>query len=183
MASEQTSLSKTTRYLHSIVGLFMITLVAVGYYMKETESWALYPIHKSFGVLIIFLVIPRVIWRLKQGWPTPISPMTAAQHMLSKLVHWTLLLTTILFPVSGILMSGVGGYGVSIFGLELIAANVNPATNEVVPHNEFIAKFTLQIHEILLPVILVALALHIAGAIKHQVMDKDGTITRMFSYK
>jgi cytochrome b561 len=44
-------------------------------------------------------------------------------------------------PISGFIMSGAGGYGVSVFGLEIIAAQFDLITKEAIPHNAQLAGF------------------------------------------
>jgi cytochrome b561 len=66
-------LSRTSLALHWIVGLTMIGLLAVGVYMVETETRSLYSWHKSFGFVIFFVILLRVVWQLKNGWTTPVG--------------------------------------------------------------------------------------------------------------
>ena len=68
-------LSSTTVWLHWIIAIMIIGLLIVGVYMEENEVYRLYPIHKSLGVIVFGFVIIRVIWRIKNGWPT--STVTA----------------------------------------------------------------------------------------------------------
>jgi cytochrome b561 len=82
-------------------------------------------------------------------------------------------------PISGFIMSGAGGYGVSVFGLEIIAAQFDLITKEAIPHNAQLAGFMHETHEIAGWTIIVAISLHIAGAIKHHFIDKDNTLRRM----
>lgn len=174
------ALSIKTRALHWLVGLSMIGLLSVGVYMHETESYALYPLHKSFGVLILPVILFRVVWRIKEGWPTAVGLYSVLEQRLSKIVHWLLIVGTALFPISGMMMSGAGGHGIPLFGLDLLAPNPNPENpEEVIPLNETIAGIGHEMHEILAWIIITALVLHIAGALKHHIVDKDATIRRM----
>lgn len=173
------SFTKTTIALHWIVGLSIIALMAVGWYMKEFKDYGLYSIHKSVGVIIFAVILYRVIYRLIKGFPTPVSKSSAAQVFIAKLVHWALLIGTVLFPLSGIMMSGAGGHGVFVFGLELIAPNVDAVTGKTAPINETIAGLGHEIHEFLLWGIGIMLVLHVAGALKHHIIDKDITLKRM----
>jgi cytochrome b561 len=158
----------------------MIALIAVGIYMEETETYALYPIHKSVGVLILPFILYRVIWRMQQGWLTPVSIYSKVEQMLSKIVHWVLILGTVLFPVSGMMMSGGGGHGIPLFGLTLLARNPNPENpQEVIPLNETVAGIGHEMHEILAGVMIAAIVLHLIGALKHHFVDKDATLRRM----
>lgn len=173
-------LSKTTIALHWIVGLSIIGLLAVGQIMEMFEIYRLYPIHKAFGFLIFFVIMARVLWRMKNGWPTPVSEYQKHEQVLSKLVHWVLIIGTMLMPISGFLMSAVGGHGVDVFGLEIVARNPDPLdANKALAHNAAIAGAAHEVHEILGKIMMAAVALHIAGALKHHIADKDGTLRRM----
>lgn len=171
-------LSTTTVALHWLVGVMMISLLAVGIYMEEFEVYSLYPIHKSMGVLILLLVIPRVIHRIRSGWPEPAGQYTAVEQWLSKIMHYTLIIATLMLPLSGMLMSGMGGRGIYVFGLELMSANLD-AAGEVVAINKSLAGLGHSMHGWGGNILLVAIPLHIVGALKHHFMDKDGTLRRM----
>lgn len=173
-------LSPITVILHWVTSLFIIVLLGVGVYMAENETRSLYPLHKSIGTLILLLVIPRIIWRIKNGWPVPVGQYSVYEQWLSKIVHWVLLLGTLLMPVSGFLMSALGGHGVAISGLELVTANPDPLDPaKVLAYNAGLAEFFKTVHSLLGDIMIGAIVLHIAGALKHHVVDKDGTLLRM----
>ncbi|MFC3051489.1 cytochrome b [Kordiimonas pumila] len=172
--------SHITISLHWIVGLTIITLLAVGLYMAENEVYSLYTLHKSVGVIVFAFVAVRVLWRIKNGWPVPASDYKRHEQILAKIVHWVLIIGTVLMPVSGMLMSGAGGHGFGIFGFEIMAPNPDPANpGEALPLNAFTAGIGHEMHEILGFVMMAAIALHIAGALKHHLIDKDETLKRM----
>lgn len=172
--------SPTTVMLHWLVALTIIGLLAVGVYMEETKTYALYPWHKSFGFLIFFVVLLRIIWRIKNGWPTPVSDYQKYEHLLAKTVHYILLIGTALMPISGFLMSAVGGSGVDVFGFEVVARNVDPDNpRKALAHSETIASLAHSAHHWIGKVLIVSVVLHIAGALKHHMLDKDGTLRRM----
>lgn len=172
--------SKQTVYLHWIVAIGMIALIAVGIYMNETETYALYPWHKSFGVLIFVFALWRIINRMKNGWPQPVSQYSPIEITLSKIVHWLLIIGTLLMPISGMMMSGLGGHGIPFFGLELLASNPNPdEPGKVIPLNKPLAGLGHELHEIGGDILIGAIALHILGALKHHIFDMDGTLRRM----
>ena len=176
----QTSLSRQTIFLHWLIALFMISLLATGLYMEETKSYALYPLHKSFGVLLILFVLWRIYWRIKNGWPQPIRLYQPIEQLLSRVVHWLLIIGTILMPISGMMMSGFGGHGIPLFGLELIAPNPDPNNpKEVIALNETLASVGHVLHGLGGKLIIAAVLLHIAGALKHHIIDKDNTLKRM----
>lgn len=84
-------------------------------------------------------------------------------------------------PVSGFLMSALGGRGLDVFGLEIVALNADPLNpNEVIAYNETIANLGHSVHHWLGYILIATVALHVFGALKHHVIDKDGTLKRMF---
>lgn len=173
-------LSPNTLLLHWIVAIMMIVLLGSGIYMEENEAFALYPWHKSFGVLITAFVMLRVLWRIKNGWPTPVSDYSSIEKLLSKVVHYLLIIGTVLMPISGFMMSAMGGHGVDFFGLELVARNPDPANpKEVIALNGTLAGIGHRMHGLGGNLIIAGVALHIVGALKHHMIDKDGTLRRM----
>lgn len=177
-------LSLTTKLLHWLVAILMIGLIAVGMYMEENAAFHLYPIHKSLGVVAFAFILARVLWRIKKGWPIPVSNYHKHEQMLAKLVHWVLIIGTLLMPISGMMMSGMGGHGVSVFGMELMAKNYaenNPKL--VVPIDPYLASVGHSIHGIVGNVLVIAIVLHIVGAWKHHLVDKDNTLRRMLGLR
>lgn len=177
-ADTREKLSLTTVVLHWVVGLGVIVLMIVGYVMTENKMYAMYPIHKSVGALLFILILWRVIWRIKQGPLTPVGQYSSAEVILSKIVISVMLLGTVLFPLSGMIMSYFGGSGMGLFGWEIVAANIGPDGKRV-PINGAIAGFARGMHGWLLPIMAVAIVLHTIGAYKHHFVDKDGTMQRI----
>ncbi|MGR6981119.1 cytochrome b [Testudinibacter sp. P27/CKL/0425] len=174
-------LSHITISLHWLIALFIFGLMALGVYMSETASYGLYPTHKSLGIFIFIFIVIRVLWRWKNGFPKPVGQHAGWEQALAKLIHWVLLLGTLAFPISGMLMAYGGGHGLQLFGLDLIAANVVDGKREVL--NGGLAGAASAVHGSLLPIMLAAIFLHIAGALKHHIIDKDNTLKRMFGFK
>lgn len=173
-------LSKTTKILHSIVALGMIGLLIVGIYMHETKTFALYDIHKSLGMIILCFALYRVVVRITEGWPQPLAKMGLLQLAVAKITHWGLIITTVLFPVSGMMMSGAGGHGLFVFGVELLAKNTDPSTGKTLVLNETLASLGHNLHGTLPLVLILLIVLHVVGALKHHFIDKDDTLKRMF---
>jgi cytochrome b561 len=165
-------------FLHWLVGLTMMGLIAVGLYMAENDIEGLYPIHKSIGVILFVFIVFRVIRRIMRGWPKAVGNYQKWELLLSKLVHWILIIATLMFPISGMMMSGAGGHGISVFGLELLASNFD-AAGEAIPLNATLAGLGHETHEILGELILYVIGLHIIAALKHHFIDKNRSLLRM----
>ena len=172
--------SRTTLLLHWLVGLSIIGLLAVGIYMDEAKVYALYPWHKSFGILVFFIALARIVWRIRNGWPTPVGQHKQIEQVLARVIHWVLILGTVLMPLSGFLMSSLGGNGVALFGLELVPRNPDPMDpGKVIAYNRALAGIAHEAHGIGGTLMISAIALHVLGALKHHLVDKDGTLRRM----
>ncbi|OBP15755.1 hypothetical protein A5320_10725 [Rheinheimera sp. SA_1] len=161
--------SNIGRSLHWVVAIGFITLSLAGIYMANFEAWALYPVHKSVGILLLVVILLRVCWRLWCGWPGSAVEHTRAERVLATVVHWFLLLGTVLMPVSGMLYSGASGHGFGIFGWQLVAENLDPKTpGQVLPYSDFWSGLSEQVHEVAGYMLMVAVMLHLAAALKHQ---------------
>ncbi len=166
-------LSRTSVVLHWVVAIMILMLLGSGIYMHEFEARDVYPIHKSFGITITLFVVVRILWRLKEGWPTPDSSHAPWERILSRISHYVLIAGTLFMPVSGMIGSVAGGRGLYWFGVELIARD--PAGK-----NKMLAEAAHDAHEMLAKIIILFLILHIAGALKHHFIDKDNTLRRIF---
>ncbi|PKF62809.1 cytochrome B [Psychromonas sp. psych-6C06] len=169
------NLSKMTILLHWLTGLTFILVLALGLYFdylpRGPEKGEIMGLHKSFGAIVFVVAVARLIWRFKEGSIKPISELSRLQSIVSTSVHHLLLLATVMMPLSGIVMSISGGRGLNVFGFEVVAGSENKV--------EWLAQLANSIHTGAVIVILVLLFLHVAGGLKHQLIDKDGTISRM----
>lgn len=181
MSDTRDKLSSGTVALHWIVAVGMLIMMAVGWYMAENEVHDIYPIHKSVGMVLLLFIVWRAARRLMMGFPPNVRAYPAWEHQLAVVVHWVLLIGTLLFPLSGMMMSAAGGHGLYLFGLELVPAHI--VNDKAVPINKAAAEFGHTMHGLLLWVMLTAIVLHVAGALKHHLMDGDGTLRRMLGQR
>lgn len=180
----ETQLSTKTVRLHWLIAIIMIALLGTGVYMVENEAYVLYDLHKSIGLVVFVFAIYRVAWRLSNGWPSTLGSPSGFMHGLAKTVHYALLISTVLLPISGIVMSAMGGYGVPFFGFELVSANPNPdKPGEMIAINGPLAGIAHDVHGLVGNIIIFIVLLHIVGALKHHIIDKDGTLRRMLGQK
>ena len=77
--------------------------------------------HKSFGLLLFGLAIPRIAIRLTSTVPKHL-PAPAWQVTASKISHYALYGVLIIMPTSGIAMGYFGGKGLPFFGAHIPGA-------------------------------------------------------------
>ena len=178
----QQKFSPLTITLHWVIALSIIAMLGIGFYMSINEYYPLYDWHKSIGVVIFAVILLRVWWRIKNGWPTPVREYPKLEHRLAQATHWVLIVGTVLMPISGMLYSGLGGWGIKVFGWVMVPGNKN-AEGQTEPFHAGLSSLGQFTHEWLGYLLACAVILHITGALKHHLIDKDRTLLRMLGRK
>ena len=127
-------------------------------------------LHISFGVIALVLVVARIGWRLFQG-PQPHGNDSRALNLLAASVQWGLLLALVVLMVTGPLLVWGMGQPMPVFNWFAIPSPLTVARQwrETVQTAHTIAAYAL------FPLI----GLHILGALKHALIDRDGVFRRM----
>ena len=164
----QQKYSLTMRILHWLIGLMLLIMIGVGWYMAglpmESElKYEIYPIHKSFGITVFGLVLIRIVVRLFSNTPALPSGLATWEKALTKITHLLLYVLMLAIPVVGYLSSDFQGFDVEWFGIPI---------PELVEDNEDYAHLMHEWHEILAYSLLLLIILHLAGTIKHRWFDK-----------
>ncbi len=174
MRDHHERLSGTTIALHWLLGFAMIGLLVFGLVLEEMErgefKTALMWWHKGLGVALLAFALARLGWRMANGMPTPVGHVPAWQERAAAATHWFLLAGTLFMPVSGIMLSLGNGRAIDVLGLFTIPAGAK---------NELLHEIGEAIHGAGGKLLLIAIALHVAGALKHHVVDRDRTLARM----
>jgi cytochrome b561 len=162
---------------HWIVALLILAAWPLGVYMHELPlsptKLKLYSYHKWIGITVLLLFVPRILWRITHRPPAPL-PMPAWQHRIAEGTHHLLYLLMFLVPLSGWLMSSAKGFQVVYFGVLPLP--------DLVGKSEGLGDLLKEVHEALNFGLLVLVGLHVAGALKHVIIDKDGTLRRMLPF-
>ncbi len=173
-------LSRLTITLHWLVAAATLALAAVGLYMVQREAWPLYDLHKSIGLLVFVLVLARLGWTLRNGLPAPVRPFSRREHLAATAVHGLLLACTVALPTTGMVFSAASGHGFGLFGLPLFPEHPSPKGHgDVIPLASTVSGWGQAAHHALGYALLALVALHLAGALKHHLVDKDATLLRM----
>ena len=184
-----TDLAQQQRYttvaiaLHWIIALLIIGMIAFGWILEDmhygpgSPKTGLVQVHKSTGITILLLSVARIVWRLMNP-PPPEPPMPQWQKLLSTAVHILLYVLIIAMPLTGWIMASAStAHETRFFGtLEVSLPGFAGMDAEA---RKPIEDGFHQVHGNLAWVIIAMLALHLAGAFKHQFIDKDGLIARM----
>ena len=157
--------------LHWTIALALGFQLALGFSMPQDErGFALFQLHKSVGVTILVLTLARLAWRLMRRPPPAVEG--GFQGFLAKSVHILLYGFMIAQPLTGWALVSTDPTGIPtiLFGAVPwphlpLPAGLNEPMEEA--------------HEILAWTGLALIVLHVAGALRHQFLIKDGLLRRM----
>jgi cytochrome b561 len=174
------------RVLHWSIAAIILFQLAVGVYMVNVigddiiARYDLTQTHKSWGFVVFALGLARIAWRWAN--PTPELPeMPAWQRSASQASHVALYALMIAIPVTGWLMASASPFNDpdayvrirnTVFGLFELP-DPYPQGSEALTEQlaRFHAGFALALAGLL--------AVHVAAALKHQFVDRDGLLRRM----
>jgi cytochrome b561/polyisoprenoid-binding protein YceI len=169
------------RFFHWTVAVLVLTDIALGLVGKFTPRSGdtvgflqiLYSTHKTIGITVLILAILRVMWAVTQPRPVPIHPERRAETFAAETAHWLLYAAIFMLPLSGWVMhSAEVGFAPIWWPF---AQNL-----PFIPKSESIALTAANVHWTSGIVLAVTVAAHISGALKHSVVDSDGTLARMW---
>ncbi|MDQ0346652.1 cytochrome b [Ancylobacter vacuolatus] len=168
----------TARVLHWLVALIVLGLIPLGLYMVsrgeatgfDALTGSLYSLHKFVGFLVLWLIVLRMLVRLR-GAPPPAATLTPFERVASVTVHGALYALLLVVPLLG--WAGVSAYpALNVFGLFDLPALLSP--------DEALAKRILGLHGLLAQILGVLALAHIAAALYHRFLKRDGVMARMW---
>jgi len=163
--------------LHWIAAILLgVALVLAWLLPRKSDPGyaAMLELHKSVGIMVLALVVPRLLWRLRN----PVSPaagLTPLEARVSELAHWALYAVMLLIPLTGYLFSSAQGQGLDFFDL-FTAASPLPTDPTVSRPMEFLHK-TGQY------AIYGFVGLHVLAALYHYFVKRDGVLQRMLPFR
>lgn len=163
--------------LHWLIALLIAFNFAAAWIsedMPKAEAMQVMANHKAIGITILFLTIVRIGWRLTHKPPPLVETLKAWEAALSRVIHVLLYGLMLAIPLAGWGLHSAFSKGlpVSIFGI------FNMPALPVGYDKPTVGMFH-ELHEITATLMLALLALHIGAALKHQFIDRDGTMRRM----
>lgn len=169
--------SKIAILFHWLIAILVIAnfvLAGMAEDLPRAEGAGLMASHKAIGVSILLLSFLRLFWRL--GHKPPPLPQTLApwQAMIGRTVHIIFYVLIIVVPLSGWLMASTHPKAppVEFFALFDITLPLGKS--------EALADIGHDAHEVLTKPLFVLILLHIAGALKHQFIDRLPFLQRMW---
>jgi cytochrome b561/polyisoprenoid-binding protein YceI len=163
--------------LHWLIAAAIVLQIALGLRMGSgdtPEAFAVFQLHKSVGITILLLSLVRLGWRLSH--PPPPLPATLApwERTLARITHIAFYAIMIGMPLTGWLIVSTSRIAVPTLLYGVIPWPHLPGVAQLAPEARK-AWFGagVQAHELLAWSLIGLLALHVAGALKHQLFSRD----------
>lgn len=177
LASAGQIYSATTKVLHWLIALLIIGLIWLGWYMVDLtyfDKWynSSLAIHKSLGMLVLPLAGAKILWAFSSPAPAFVDTIKPWERVAARSTHVVLYVMMVVIPVTGYAISTSAGSGVSFFDLFDIPA--------VLPESEALRDLAVELHYYLSYGAAILVAIHTLAALKHQFIEKDGTLSRMW---
>jgi cytochrome b561 len=178
MAEDRERYTSGAKALHWTIALIIIVQIPAGFIMHNLAfselKYNMYQLHKSFGLIVLALSLVRLGWRLTHRAPALPSHLKRWERVLARFTHVAFYALIIGIPLTGWLMVSASPLGIDTKIFWLI-----PVPHWPVPVGEGAESFWIGTHELLAKLTIGLLVLHVAGALKHHFIDRDGVLLRM----
>ncbi|SLN69720.1 hypothetical protein ROG8370_03299 [Roseovarius gaetbuli] len=175
-----------TKTFHWLTALLILTNIPIGLIASDlahevqiapnealvNRTTFLFSLHKTIGVAMFFVALARIAWAISQPKPGLLNGDKWAEAWAAETVHWLLYGSLVMVPLSGwVHHAATSGFAPIWwpFGQNL----------PLVPKSEGLAALAGTLHYILQWVLIGAIGAHVAGALKHHLLDGDATLRRM----
>jgi len=171
-----TGYAPAAKFLHWLVTALIVAQFVIAYLMphigRNTQPNTIINLHFSLGVVILAVVVVRLAWRWTHAEPTPLDRIPGALVWSARLVHYALYLLLIVIPVLGWMNASWRGFDVSVFGLftlPRLMATRAPGFG-----------WTGDTHVVLSWYVMLGfIGVHVAAALYHALVRRDGVLSRM----
>ena len=160
--------------LHWVMALVIFGLFGLGVWMTGLDYYDAWyhrapELHKSVGMLLLFMLVFRILWRFINTRPA--LDGLRWERIAALTMHRLQYLLMIVISLSGYLIPTGEGRGVDVFGWFTV-----PALFEFDKRQ---ADFIGWVHRVSAWTLVILALLHAAAALKHHIVDRDSTLTRM----
>ncbi|GAA3925443.1 cytochrome b [Luteimonas lutimaris] len=174
MSTQTPPFHARARLLHWLMAPLVVAMLFIGIGMLSTTSSAyalLLAIHKPLGAAILVLVLLRIYTRLRHRPPPLPADLPPLQRRAATLSHWLLYALMLLMPLSGWAMLSAAGYPVTLSaGIHL---------PPILPRDAALFAVLRGAHHWLALLLFATFLLHLAAALFHGLIRRDGVLASM----
>jgi cytochrome b561 len=174
MSRKRTHFAPLLRVIHWGMALLILAMLFVGVGMVSTTGPAyvsLLALHRPLGIGILLLALLRLAIRLATGAPPLPADLPAPQKLAAKGSHVLLYAAMIGMPLIGWAMLSAGGYRVALSSSFSLPA--------ILPHDLMLYWLLRQAHTVIGVAFFLLILLHLAAALMHGLIRRDGVLQSM----
>lgn len=183
LSNTSRSYGSAARALHWAVALLVLANIPLAFWAEGLPRTSdadaallarVYSAHKTIGIAVLMLAVARILWALSQPKPVPLHPERRLETFAAEAVHWSLYAAILVLPLSGWIGHAAStGFAPILwpFGQSL----------PFVPKSEGLAHLAGALHGAASKLLILSILLHVTGALKHALIDRDGTLSRMIT--
>lgn len=176
MTGETPRFNPLQRLLHWVMAVCILAMLFIGVGMLSTVTPKFLPLmetHKSLGVVILVLVLIRLAVRLRYGAPALPKDLPEPMKLAAELSHYVLYALMIAMPLLGLALLFTADYPVVIFGRAWVP--------QMLPQSDSLHTLFWNAHYYLAFCFFALVLLHIAAALYHALVRRDGVFESMAS--
>jgi cytochrome b561 len=178
-----TSWGWPARLLHWVMAGLILFQLGLGFRMVRLvgdvyEKFGLYQTHKSWGFVIFTLALVRLLWRATHEPPELPGGMRPLETALARGAHLALYALIVAQPLTGWLMASASPLQ-DLFGLKNMVFMWFELPDPFQPGSKALEGIFRSIHAWAAFGLAVILAGHVAAALHHQFVRRDGLLRRM----
>lgn len=173
MSQAEERYNRGARTLHWLIAALVIANLATGLLHDPLEPYVrIMPIHKATGMTILVLSLARIAWRFT--WVHPPYPQSISREEIvaARAVQAVFYGLMIVMPLTGYVLASAGKFPLEWFGLfdlpKLPVVSESP-----------IVSASREAHGLLGWLFTALVVLHVAAALRHHFILKDGVLRRM----
>ena len=159
----------------TLAALIVLQVVLAGRMEGRTpEAFAVMQLHKSIGITVLLLSLARLAWRLTHPPPPEPAALKAWERKLSTVVHWAFYIVMIAMPVTGWIAVSASRFAFPTLLFGVVPWPHVPGLADLAPAARAAWHEVGEVsHELIIKGFYVLIALHVLGALKHQVLEAD----------
>jgi cytochrome b561 len=162
------------RLLHWLMAIAILAMLFVGVGMVSTAAPKYVPLvatHKTLGIAILVLAVLRILVRLRSGTPPLPRDLPEPMRLAARLSHVALYALMLAMPLLGWgMVSSAGNPVTLLWGIRLPS---------ILPHSDSLHALLWQAHVALAFCFFALILLHIAAALFHALVRRDGVFQSM----
>jgi cytochrome b561 len=162
------------RGLHWVMAICILAMLFIGVGMVSTVTsahLALVSVHKPLGIAILILALLRLAERFRAGTPRLPADFPVFMKLAAELSHYALYALMIVMPLLGWGMLSAAAYPV-----EMLPGIYLPA---ILPQSDSLHTLLWNLHRALAFALFAIILLHIAAALFHALIRRDGVFQSM----